>query len=94
MINATSTMQLMNAGIRLDRDITEGVVVVEVEKDSPADKAGFLKEDVIVKVSNKKVVDVAEFRYELYMHDPGEEIVLEVIRNGKTIKLEVTLGGN
>lgn len=94
MINATSTMQLVSAGIRLDRGITEGVVVVEVERDSPADKAGFLKEDVIVKVAGKKVVDVAQFRYELYMNDPGDEVELEVIRNGNTIKLEVTLGGN
>ena len=52
MINATSTMQLVSAGIRLDREITEGVVVVEVERDSPADKAGFLKEDVLLMCSD------------------------------------------
>ena len=38
MLNATSTMQLAYAGIRLDKDITEGVVVVDVEKNSAGSK--------------------------------------------------------
>ena len=39
MLNATSTMQLAYAGIRLDKDITEGVVVGDVEKNSAGSKA-------------------------------------------------------
>ena len=40
LINASSTYQLAYAGIRRNNKITDGVVVVDVEKNSPADKAG------------------------------------------------------
>ena len=92
MLNATSTMQLAYAGIRLDKDITEGVVVVDVEKNSAGSKAGLQSEDVIIKVGDNKVSDVAEFRYQLYSHKVGETISITVIRNGKTVDLKVKLG--
>ena len=92
MINAASTMQLAYAGIRLDNDITEGVVVVEVEKNGAADKAGLESEDVIIKVGDVSVSDVAEFRYQLYSHKVGDTITVTVIRNGKTVDLKVKLG--
>lgn len=92
MLNATSTMQLAYAGIRLDKDITEGVVVVDVEKNSAGSKAGLQREDVIIKVGDNKVSDVAEFRYQLYSHKVGETISITVIRNGKTVDLKVKLG--
>ncbi len=92
MLNASSTMQLAYAGIRLDKDITEGVVVVDVEKNSAGSKAGLQSEDVIIKVGDNKVSDVAEFRYQLYSHKVGETISITVIRNGKTVDLKVKLG--
>ena len=76
MINASNTMQLLYSGIRLDKDITEGVVVVDVEKSSPASKAGIKSEDVIVKVGNDKVASVAEFRYRLYSYEVGDTVEL------------------
>ena len=85
MLNATSTMQLAYAGIRLDKDITEGVVVVDVEKNSAGSKAGLQSEDVIIKVGDNKVSDVAEFRYQLYSHNIAETICITVITNGKTV---------
>ena len=92
MINASSTMQLAYEGIRLDSKITEGVVVVEVQNDSPAKSAGFNKGDVIVKVGEHKVSDIAEFRYRLYSYSPDETIDVVVNRNGEEKTLKVTLG--
>lgn len=92
MINASNTMQLLYSGIRLDKDITEGVVVVDVEKSSPASKAGIKSEDVIVKVGNDKVASVAEFRYRLYSYEVGDTVELTVNRDGqeKTFKVKLT----
>ena len=92
MINASNTMQLLYSGIRLDKDITEGVVIVDVEKSSPASKAGIKSEDVIVKVGNDKVASVAEFRYRLYSYEVGDTVVLTVNRDGqeKTFKVKLT----
>lgn len=94
MINTTSTMQLLYAGIRLDKDITSGVVVVEVEEGSAAEKAGLKLEDVIVKVNNNIVNNVAEFRYRLYSYKVNDTITFTVIRNGKTKDVEIRLVSN
>lgn len=94
MINANNIYQVRYAGINLDKDITEGVVVVEVEKDSPAFKAGFEKGDVITKIGEYDVSDIAEFRYRLYSYDIDTKVDVKVIRNGKEKNIEVTLGSN
>lgn len=94
MINASNTMQLYYANIRLDEDVTEGVVVVEVEKGSPASKAGLKAKDVIVKVGDNKVSDIAEFRYRLYSHEVGSTIKLTINRDGKEKVVEVKLASN
>lgn len=94
MVNATSTMQLAYAGIRLDRDVTEGVVIVQVEKGSPADEAGLIKGDVVIKVGEHNVSDMAEFRYRLYSFSPDETIEIVVKRDGKEKTLKVKLKSN
>lgn len=75
-------------------DITSGVLVYAVEKNSPADKGGLKESDVIVKVNNYEVTSVGYLRYYLYSYDVGETITLTVIREGVEKKLSVTLGKN
>ena len=94
MLNASSTMQLAYAGVRLDKEIEEGVVVVEIESGSPGDKAGLERGDVIVKVGDNWVSDIAEFRYRLYSYSPDETIVLTILRNGKEETVNVKLSSN
>lgn len=94
MLNASSTFQLAYAGIRLDSDITEGIVVVEVTKNSAAEEAGLKKGDVIIKIGSHEVKDLAQFRYRLYSYEIGETIKLTIIRDGKTEEVEATLKGN
>lgn len=94
MLNASSTMQLAYEGIRLDRNITEGVVIVQIENGSPASEAGIERGDVIIKVGEHKVRDIAEFRYRLYSYNPDETIEIVVNRNGEEKTLKVKLVSN
>lgn len=94
MLNTTSTMQLAYSGVRLPDDITEGVVIIEVEKGSPAEEAGMKKGDVVVKVGEHKVSDIAEFRYRLYNYNPDETIDIVVKRDGKEENIKVKLKSN
>lgn len=94
MLNVTSIYQLKYTGIRLDEDITEGVVVVDVESKSPADEAGLVKGDVIIKIGEFEVSDIAEFRYRLYSFNPDESVDIVVNRDGKDKTIKVTLGSN
>ena len=94
MLNASSTMQLAYAGLRIDKEIEDGVVIVEIENESPGDKAGLKRGDVIVKVGDDWVSDIAEFRYRLYSYSPDETIEITVLRDGKEEKFNVKLSSN
>lgn len=94
MLNASSTMQLAYAGVRLDKDIQDGVVVIEIENGSPAHEAGIEKGDVIVKVGEHWVSDIAEFRYRLYSYSPDDTIEITILRDGNEEKVNVKLSSN
>ena len=91
MLNASETFQLIRNGISLDKEITDGVVIVEVIDGSPASKAGLKPEDVIIKVDNKNVKNISEFRYYLYKHKIGDEASITIYRNGDTKSIKVKL---
>ena len=91
MLNVTDSFQLAYRGIGIDKDIKSGVVVISAEDGSPAEKAGIKAGDIIQKIGSDEVEDIAELRYYLYKHNPGEKVEVTFIRNGKTEKATVTL---
>jgi serine protease Do len=62
-----------------------------VQKDSPADKAGLKENDVILKVNNDEVSQGMSLRSLLSKYEPGNEVTLRVLRDGKEIDVKVTL---
>jgi len=69
----------------------KGVVVYEVTKDSPADKAGIQKEDVIQKIDGKEVTGPEELQAEVRKRVAGDKVTLSMIRAGKPLELTATL---
>lgn len=94
MVNASDTTGLYRNQINIDRNITEGVVVVQAEKGSGAYDAGLTTGDVITAIDGKKVKDSAYLRYELYQHQAGDTIKITYIRDGKEKTVDVKLGGS
>lgn len=86
-----SVSALSYYGINVDKDIKEGVIVVDVSADSAADKAGIKKGDVITAVNGNKTKDSAYLRYELYQHQAGDTIEVNIIRNKKEQTIKVKL---
>ncbi|MBW1697951.1 MAG: DegQ family serine endoprotease [Deltaproteobacteria bacterium] len=70
----------------------KGVLVVDVTEGSPADRAGIRRGDVVVEMNGKRVEDVGHFRNMVALSEPGSKARIVVIRNGKRIEIEVTLG--
>ncbi|MBL0174973.1 MAG: PDZ domain-containing protein [Ignavibacteria bacterium] len=70
----------------------KGVLVENVRKDSPADKAGFKAGDVVVRAGKKTIEDAGDVRAAFGAYDKGEKIPFEVIRKGarSTLDMEVT----
>ena len=77
-----------------ENNIAKGVIIVDIEKKSPADKAGLQSKDIIVKINNDEVTSVAYLRYYLYNYNAGDNVEITYIRDGKTLKTTVTLGSN
>ena len=71
---------------------TNGVFVADVQKDSPAYKAGIEKGDIIIKLNDTEIESVAYLKYNLYKYNVGEKISLTVIRDDEKEEIEVTLG--
>lgn len=73
-------------------DNTEGALVADVTKDSPAEKAGIKQGDIIQKINNQPVMDVGSLRNTVALIKPGSKISLVVLRNGKPLNLSVEIG--
>lgn len=92
MLDLSNSFYLWQAGIIIPDNIDQGVAIYQVENNSPAAKAGLQKGDIITKLAGKKTGSLAEFRYELYKHDPNEEVEITYIRDGKEQTTKLTLG--
>lgn len=91
MMNTTDTYALYRNEILLDKSVTEGVVVADVTKDSGASKSDLQKGDVIIKLNNEKISNVAYLRYELYKYNVGDTITITYLRDGKEHNTKIKL---
>lgn len=76
----------------MDLPTFEGVMVADVTKDGPADKAGLKQGDVILELDGKKVADSARLRNIIATMAPGTKVTLKILRNGKEKNIIATLG--
>lgn len=70
----------------------EGVLIAEVTKDSPADKAGLKRGDVIVKYNQQPVANSGSLRNAVSLMKPGSSLLLTVLRNNKLTDIKVEVG--
>jgi len=69
-----------------------GVLVAEVAPDSPALRAGLKSGDIIKVFDGKKVPTIEAMRRVVSQAEPGKEVKLEILRDGKTVKMSVVVG--
>lgn len=71
---------------------TKGALVSQVNKDSPAEKAGLKAGDVIVRINGKEIGDTNQLRNLVAATAPQSSVSIDVIRDGKERKLSATIG--
>jgi Do/DeqQ family serine protease len=76
--------------VHLPKD-ANGLIINDTEADSPADKAGIKRGDVIVAVDGKQIHDQDELRLTISQMSPGSKVTLNVARDGKPMVLNVIL---
>jgi Do/DeqQ family serine protease len=72
-------------------DARAGVLVNLINEGGPAQKANIKAGDVIAAVGGKKVMDSRELIREVLNHEPGQQIALEIVRDGKRYGSSATL---
>ena len=91
MIDANNQYALFTYEVYLDKSYENGVVVIDVESGSAAERAGLRKNDVILKIDGIEIENNTHFRYVLYKYSIGDTIEIEYERDGqvKTVKIEL-----
>jgi serine protease Do len=72
-----------------DLETGEGVKVKSVNDASPAEKAGFKANDIIVMFDDKKVIDVSDLKWEFIKE--GQTLKFTVQRGGESKNIEVKI---
>lgn len=70
----------------------QGIIVSQVNDNSPAEKAGLRQGDVIVEFKGKPVKEVGSFRNQVALIPPGSREKLVILRNGKRKIVHITIG--
>lgn len=70
---------------------SEGALVSDVAKDSPAHRAGIMRGDIILELSGKKVRDVAALRNMVAQSRIGSQVEIKVLRRNKEITVRATI---
>ncbi|HZD56440.1 MAG TPA: trypsin-like peptidase domain-containing protein [Anaerolineales bacterium] len=76
----------------LKREQETGLLLVGVEKGSPADQGGLIVGDIIVALAGKPVADPDELLANLVGDIVGKAAPVEVLRGGQPHTLQVTIG--
>lgn len=68
----------------------KGVVVLQVEKGSPAEAAGLKANDIILSFQERPIDNTEQLRRELYNYKVGDQLDVKIVREGKEKTLSLT----
>jgi len=88
-IRAQTVTPELAAGLQLPR--ATGVVLADVLPSSPAAQAGLRQGDVVVALDGKPMENGRQLHVNLYRHLVGDVIALDVLRDGQTMKIAVSM---
>lgn len=91
LTDVSNSYTLYQNNIYLKEDITEGVAVIDVAKNSVAATAGLQKGDVILEIGDVKIKDNGHFRFVLYKYNINDKVKVKYYRDGKILETEMVL---
>lgn len=79
--------QELNKNIKLNN----GIYVAEVIRNSPAEKAGIQKGDILIGIDGLTIDKMSELRIYIYEKEIGDEVRIKYIRNNREYEKTITL---
>ncbi len=87
-----SNLRRPRLGLKIqDTEEANGVKILEVDKDSPAEKAGLKKEDVVIEIGGRKVINSDEVREQLHQHADKSAYTIKANRNGNAMSFDIKI---
>jgi serine protease Do len=77
---------------KLDLKDEKGALVADVTSGGPAEKAGIKRGDVVVTFDGKEINEMKDLPYVVGSTPVGKEVEVEVIRKGRTERIQVKIG--
>jgi 2-alkenal reductase len=81
-----------NIAARYNLPAQWGVYVTDVASASPASHAGLQQSDIITKIGDVTLDETHSYVNTLFTFKPGDQITLTLIRDGKQMQVQITLG--
>jgi bifunctional DNase/RNase len=66
-----------------------GVIVTEITRDGPAERAGLRKGDILVRLDQESVEGLGDVQSALGKKDPSDAMCVDVYRKGKVLSLKI-----
>lgn len=79
-------------GVFIEETEKGEVRVVSIEKESPAELAKLKEGDIVLRIEGKRIIDTEMLASEIRKRKPGQDVIIEIRRDGKTMKVKVKLG--
>ena len=76
----------------LNVNADEGILILDVVPDSPAERAGLKSGDVIQEIEGKNITQADEVQQAVAKTEAGDKLALGLLRNEKQLDLDVTVG--
>lgn len=90
-MQAVPLPESLRTRLNLTASASEGLLVAHVEPGSPAEKAGLLLGDVLVKMGDQPVTDTESAQHILRAQKAGDSLAISLVRGGTLLALTVKL---
>ena len=91
ILNLGISVRTIDEALSKQLNMEQGLYIVEVTEFSSAEKAGLKAGDIIVKADGTRITTFDEFKEIKNAKEEGDDISLEVVRNGESKTINVTL---
>lgn len=72
--------------------LVSGIYIEKITEDGPANNTELEKGDIIIRIDNTSVNKMCELQEYIFSKNPGDEIILTILRNNKERQIKVVLG--
>lgn len=79
--------QELDQNIKLDK----GIYIADVTKNSPAEKVGVKRGDILLEIDGIELEKMSELRTYIYGKNVGEKVNIKLVRSNKEYQISVTL---